>query len=300
MRNGQQQKRMRGRNNNRRGSNPLTRVYESNGPDVKVRGTAHHIAEKYQQLARDAQSSGDPVAAENYFQHAEHYLRLIASLQGQFAPQAAYGRDEEGDEEDVQEDVSGLDAPQPYMREQSREAREPREPRENSRNRDFRENRDRDNRDRDYREREPRQSQPRRAPRTEEDSAPQVHEPAGEDEVAEVIAPVPVPAAAAPAPARTRAPRQPRTPRAEPRAEGEDQLGLPSFITGAPVVARETRAAKAAAAPAIADEAEDGLEDTGEPRAGRRRRRYRSRLDTGEEAGSESNAEAEPQVAVNE
>ena len=59
MRNGQQQKRMRGRNRNR-GHNPLTRVYESNGPDVKVRGTAHHIAEKYVQLARDAQSSGDP------------------------------------------------------------------------------------------------------------------------------------------------------------------------------------------------------------------------------------------------
>ena len=65
MRNGQQQKRMRGRNRNR-GHNPLTRVYESNGPDVKVRGTAHHIAEKYVQLARDAQSSGDPVTAEGY------------------------------------------------------------------------------------------------------------------------------------------------------------------------------------------------------------------------------------------
>jgi len=76
MRNGQQ-KRMRGRNRNR-GHNPLTRVYESNGPDVKVRGTAHHIAEKYVQLARDAQSSGDPVTAEGYLQYAEHYFRLIA------------------------------------------------------------------------------------------------------------------------------------------------------------------------------------------------------------------------------
>ena len=78
MRNGQQHhhnnKRMRGRNNqqhnNRRNQNPLTRVYESNGPDVKIRGTANHVAEKYLQLARDAQSSGDPVSAENYFQHA--------------------------------------------------------------------------------------------------------------------------------------------------------------------------------------------------------------------------------------
>jgi hypothetical protein len=84
MRNGQN-KRMRGRN--RRGHNPLTRVYESNGPDVKIRGTAHHVAEKYLQLARDAQSSGDPVAAEGYLQFAEHYFRLIAAAQAQFAPQ---------------------------------------------------------------------------------------------------------------------------------------------------------------------------------------------------------------------
>lgn len=86
MRNGQNNnKRMRGRN--RRGHNPMTRVYESNGPDVKIRGTAHHVAEKYTQLARDAQSSGDPVAAEGYLQHAEHYYRLIMAAQAQFAQQ---------------------------------------------------------------------------------------------------------------------------------------------------------------------------------------------------------------------
>jgi len=76
-----QNKRMRGRN--RRGPNPLTRSYESNGPDVKIRGTAAHIAEKYVSLARDAHASGDPVAAESYLQHAEHYLRLIAAAQQQ-------------------------------------------------------------------------------------------------------------------------------------------------------------------------------------------------------------------------
>jgi hypothetical protein len=68
----------------------LTRVHESNGPEVKIRGTAHHIAEKYLQLARDAQGSGDPVQAENYFQHAEHYLRLIAAAQEQFRQQNPY------------------------------------------------------------------------------------------------------------------------------------------------------------------------------------------------------------------
>jgi hypothetical protein len=62
----------------------MTRVFESNGPDIKIRGTASHVAEKYVQLARDARSSGDPVAAENYYQHAEHYFRLIAAAQEQF------------------------------------------------------------------------------------------------------------------------------------------------------------------------------------------------------------------------
>jgi hypothetical protein len=82
-----QNKRMRGRNNNsnngsnRKGPNPLSRTYESNGPDVKIRGTAHHIGEKYLQLARDAQTSGDPVMAESFLQHAEHYFRLIAAAQ---------------------------------------------------------------------------------------------------------------------------------------------------------------------------------------------------------------------------
>jgi len=70
---------MRGRNPGRKGPNPLTRSYESNGPDVKIRGTAQHVAEKYLQLARDAQSSGDPVMAESYLQHAEHYFRIIAA-----------------------------------------------------------------------------------------------------------------------------------------------------------------------------------------------------------------------------
>ncbi|HYA04811.1 MAG TPA: DUF4167 domain-containing protein [Xanthobacteraceae bacterium] len=94
MRNGQN-KRMRGRN--RKGGhhhhhhqNPLSRMYESNGQDVKIRGTASHIAEKYLQLARDAQSSGDPIAAENYYQHAEHYFRLIAAAQEQLRQSQPY------------------------------------------------------------------------------------------------------------------------------------------------------------------------------------------------------------------
>lgn len=82
----QSNKRMRGRG--RKGPNPLTRTYESNGPDVKIRGTAMHVAEKYQQLARDAQASGDRVMSENYNQHAEHYLRIVAAAQPQPQPTA--------------------------------------------------------------------------------------------------------------------------------------------------------------------------------------------------------------------
>ena len=78
-----QNRRSRGRNN-RKGPNPLTRSFESNGPDVKVRGTAAHIADKYMTLARDAQSSGDTVSAENYLQHAEHYYRIVMAAQAQF------------------------------------------------------------------------------------------------------------------------------------------------------------------------------------------------------------------------
>jgi uncharacterized protein DUF4167 len=84
VRQGQQNRRGRGRNNNNRKShNPLARSFESNGPDVKIRGTPAHIAEKYLTLSRDAQSSGDPVLAENYLQHAEHYTRIIMAYRDQ-------------------------------------------------------------------------------------------------------------------------------------------------------------------------------------------------------------------------
>lgn len=135
MRNGQN-KRMRGRNRKGGGhhQNPLSRMYESSGPDVKIRGTASHVAEKYLQLARDAQSSGDPVAAENYYQHAEHYFRLIAAAQEQFRQnQPAYyqqgemrgnvGDDGYDDGDDEQPHISGEPfaprEPQPFY------AREP-------------------------------------------------------------------------------------------------------------------------------------------------------------------------------
>lgn len=111
MRPGQHNKR--GRNRHRSGGggggggggNPLSRVYESNGPDVKVRGNAQTIADKYLQLGRDAQSSGDTVMAESYYQHAEHYLRIVAAAQAyQQQMQPQYRRsDEQGDEDEGEE-----------------------------------------------------------------------------------------------------------------------------------------------------------------------------------------------------
>ena len=138
-------------NNNRRGQNPMTRVYESNGPEIKIRGTASHLAEKYVQLARDAQGSGDPVAAENYYQHAEHYFRIIAAAQEQFRqnqPQqyqqhrarTATMRDDAGDDGEGEYSSFGAEpgfAPQPPPQQQ------PYPPREQpyQREQQFRENR---------------------------------------------------------------------------------------------------------------------------------------------------------------
>lgn len=86
-------KRMRGRNNrggsggggnfrSYQGGTPLNRnhVFDSNGPEQRVRGTAQQLFDKYQQLGRDASSGGDRVLAESYFQHAEHYFRIITAL----------------------------------------------------------------------------------------------------------------------------------------------------------------------------------------------------------------------------
>jgi hypothetical protein len=76
----------RSRKNNRNrpqqnGGNIPNRVFDSSGPEGKVRGTPQQIIDKYQQLARDSQLSGDRVATENFSQHAEHYLRMLSAAQ---------------------------------------------------------------------------------------------------------------------------------------------------------------------------------------------------------------------------
>jgi hypothetical protein len=78
--------RSRGRMNNGGGGGKRhmptrNQTYDSNGPDVRIRGNAHQVLEKYLTMARDASSQGDRVSAENYYQHAEHYFRVINAQQ---------------------------------------------------------------------------------------------------------------------------------------------------------------------------------------------------------------------------
>jgi hypothetical protein len=177
MRNGQNNKRMRNRNNNnnsnnnnnnnnRRGQNPMTRVFESNGPDIKIRGTASHVAEKYVQLARDARSSGDPVAAENYYQHAEHYFRLIAAAQEQFRQNQPQPRTENempstDEGEDEGESFSNFGQEPGFVPQQP----QPFVPRENNQ---------RDHTQRDF---QPREGQPYRDQPPREQHQPREHRP---------------------------------------------------------------------------------------------------------------------------
>lgn len=141
-------KRMRGRHS--RGGGPIrhhssgsgiplnrNHVFDSSGPDMRMRGTAQQLFEKYLQLGRDATASGDRVMAESYFQHAEHYFRILnamsqaaAQQQQQQAQQAgqraARQRDSEaGEEEGAGEPAgSGMGA-QPEIRDVEAAASEP-------------------------------------------------------------------------------------------------------------------------------------------------------------------------------
>ena len=97
MRHGSQNRRQRNRGHNggqqqshnngpRRGgpSHNRNQIFDSNGPDVRIRGTAHQVCEKYLALAKDASSVGDVVLAESYLQHAEHYQRIINTWNEEF------------------------------------------------------------------------------------------------------------------------------------------------------------------------------------------------------------------------
>ncbi len=149
--------RSRGRNNNNRpGNMNPNRAYESNGPDIKVRGSAQTIMEKYQQVARDAMSSGDRVLAENYLQHAEHYLRLVKAIQPNFQTRSEFAImglpsdfDEDGEEnENTEIENDGENEEGESENSENREPRENRRYDENRFNNNRRRGRDRFRNDR--------------------------------------------------------------------------------------------------------------------------------------------------------
>src|SRR6201996_2670035 len=97
------------------GFNP-NRPFDSSGPEIKIRGSASHVYEKYLQMARDANSGGDRVMAENYLQHAEHYYRIMAAAaaqQAQFQAQQAAQAAQNGGGNGQQLGQPGMPQPQP-------------------------------------------------------------------------------------------------------------------------------------------------------------------------------------------
>jgi hypothetical protein len=131
------------------------RAFDSNGPDgVKVRGNAQTVFEKYQQLARDASSSGDRVLAENYLQHAEHYFRLLRALQPQRPASEILGRDQFASGYDIDFEDEGGQAQPETAEEPASEADGEGEGRWQGRDERPRDDRQRDDRPRDDRQRD--------------------------------------------------------------------------------------------------------------------------------------------------
>ncbi len=122
------------------------RAFDSNGPEgVKVRGAAQGVYEKYQQLARDAQTAGDRVLAENYLQHAEHYFRLMRAMQPLRPLSEIIGRDQfvSGYDIDFEDESGGSDNGESEAEAESNDGSEngaDRQPRFDNRREDYRPN----------------------------------------------------------------------------------------------------------------------------------------------------------------
>ncbi|MBN9481299.1 MAG: DUF4167 domain-containing protein [Bordetella sp.] len=268
-------KRQRGRNrkpgggNNANATNP-NRSWDSQGPEnIKVRGNAQTVYERYMQLARDAAAAGDRVLAENYTQHAEHYFRVLRALQPQRSVSEIAQREQAGQGFDIDfEDESGAQAAAIIAAQQAEERRveeearrqaeraereanrdrEPREPRELREPREPRENGDGDNREGGRRETRRERWERRREERNRRFENGESDEGSGDDapnapdegrpfgETAPEVSDDPAPseaAADAPVAKAARAPRRARA--AAPSAVAEDSAeetgGLPGFLT---------------------------------------------------------------------
>jgi hypothetical protein len=239
--NNQNKNRQRSRNGGRKHVNPLSRNYESNGPDVKVRGNAAHVAEKYLQLARDAQSSGDSVMAENYLQHAEHYFRIVSSAQAALnGPRDGQSQDDLDFEDDANDVNSRFSSPQPMQPvQQDNGGSQDNGGTRNERERD--EGGQQDNGNERPRERSRERDRDRERPRETVEVAAVAEQPAqqpSEDVAAQG-------ADEGEQPARKPRERRPRRRRTAAGEGGEASAGeadvseLPAFLTGAPSNAAE-------------------------------------------------------------
>ncbi|SEL31841.1 DUF4167 domain-containing protein [Pacificibacter marinus] len=203
-------------NNNRSATNVVNRVFDSSGPESKVRGTPQQIIEKYNQLARDAQLSNDRVAAENFQQHAEHYTRLLGAAQKELDIQREQQEREQQERRDRQE-----------AERIERAERAERNGERPERNEQRQERSDRPERT----ERNERSDRNDRRPRKDTDEQPRVVAVPGEGDQPDIAASIAVdtsdttdsglvatPEEETPKPKRARAPRKPRAPRA-PKAD---------------------------------------------------------------------------------
>lgn len=137
MRSQKSRSRGKNRNNNRPSGNIVNRVFDSSGPEGKVRGTPQQIIEKYQQLHRDAQLSGDRVSAENFQQHAEHYARMLAEAmkeqearrEAQEAQQAQQRERQQREREERMERQQSQQNQQPQAEEEGAPSEKPRKTR---------------------------------------------------------------------------------------------------------------------------------------------------------------------------
>ncbi|MGE7196717.1 DUF4167 domain-containing protein [Brevundimonas naejangsanensis] len=271
-------KRQRGRNrkpgggNNANATNP-NRSWDSQGPEnIKVRGNAQTVYERYMQLARDAAAAGDRVLAENYTQHAEHYFRVLRALQPQRPVSEIAQRELAGQGFDIDfEDESGAQAAAIIAAQQAEERRVEDEARRQAERAEREANRDRDREgsdngaDGESREGGRRETRRERWERRREERNRRFESNEGEGDAAasgEDSAPgddQPIESAEAPAvveeaPAE-RAPRAPRAPRRARAAEDDaaqptdDAAALPGFLTR-PITAEEAASAEDEPAPA--------------------------------------------------
>ncbi|MFY0399612.1 DUF4167 domain-containing protein [Brevundimonas naejangsanensis] len=271
-------KRQRGRNrkpgggNNANATNP-NRSWDSQGPEnIKVRGNAQTVYERYMQLARDAAAAGDRVLAENYTQHAEHYFRVLRALQPQRPVSEIAQRELAGQGFDIDfEDESGAQAAAIIAAQQAEERRVEDEARRQAERAEREANRDRDREgsdngaDGESREGGRRETRRERWERRREERNRRFENNEGEGDAAasgedsaqgddQPIESAEAPAVVEEAPVE-RAPRAPRAPRRARAAEDDaaqptdDAAALPGFLTR-PITAEEAASAEDEPAPA--------------------------------------------------